>query len=317
VDYTVAAQPGEVTIAAEPGSAPVELEQHAAADEPPPPVAPQPGELSEREVDYTVAAQRGEVLRLGQPAVSADPDPEGPGPSSAPLKMAINAPTSRSSRTRSRRLARARASARAAAADSVASRAERFVGITYGGAGLFGGQRLSGAIAAHIDVSEPAGLDLEAHADASWGDRNLYSIVLLYGGGAFLHQCKKVGLLIDYTMEVEAVATGKVAEVVAYAREVGRAISAPCHGPTLIGTDNLANLSVRSGKGTRSKHFLRRYHVLMQRVAAGDVALRHVGDTQMAVDFGEFPSNVQSPFFRGRIGVPLHPSICDIPFLMG
>ena len=70
--------------------------EHVAADEPPPPLAPQPGELSEREVDYTVAAQRGEVLRLGQPAVSADPDPEGPGPSSAPLKMAINAPTSRS-----------------------------------------------------------------------------------------------------------------------------------------------------------------------------------------------------------------------------
>jgi len=83
---------------------------------------------------------------------------------------------------------------------------ERFVGIAYGSAGLSGGERLSGAIAAHIDMSEPAGLDLEAHADAPWGDRNLYGIVLLYGGGAVLHQCKKVGLLVDCTMEVEAVA---------------------------------------------------------------------------------------------------------------
>jgi len=136
---------------------------------------------------------------------------------------------------------------------------ERFVGITYGGAGLAGSQRLSGAIASHIDMSEPAGLDLE-NADASWGDRNLYGIVLLYGGGAVLHQCKKVGLTVDCTVEVEAVATGKANEVVTYAREMGRAIGAPCHGPTLIGTDNLANLSIGSGKGTplRSKHFLRR-----------------------------------------------------------
>ena len=42
-------------IAAEPGSVLVEPEQHVAADEQPPPLVPQPGELSEREVDYTVA----------------------------------------------------------------------------------------------------------------------------------------------------------------------------------------------------------------------------------------------------------------------
>jgi len=66
------------------------LEQHAAADEPPPPLAPQPGELSER--DYTVAAQPGEYPG---PAVSAvaDPDLEGPGPGGAPLEMVIYAPT--------------------------------------------------------------------------------------------------------------------------------------------------------------------------------------------------------------------------------
>jgi len=68
----------------------VEPEQHVAADEPPPPLAPQPGKLSER--DYTVVAQPGENP---EPAVSAvaDPDPEGSGPSGAPLEMAIYAPT--------------------------------------------------------------------------------------------------------------------------------------------------------------------------------------------------------------------------------
>ena len=164
---------------------------------------------------------------------------------------------------------------------------ERFVGITYGGAGLSASPRFLGAIAAHIDLSEPAGPALEAHADASWGDQNLIGIVLTYGGGAVLHQCKKTGLLVDCIMEAEAIATGKAAEVVTFAREVGRAIGAPYDGPTLIGTDNLANFSIGSGKGTppRSKHFLRRYHILVQRVAAGDVVMRHVGDTQMATDF--------------------------------
>ena len=157
----------------------------------------------------------------------------------------------------------------------------------YGGTGLSASSRFSGAIAAHMDLSEPAGPALEAHANASWGDRNLIGIVLTYGGGAVLHQCKKTGLLVYCTMEAKAIATGKAAEVVTFAREVGRAIGAPCDGPTLIGTDNLANLSIGSGKGTpsRSKHFLRRYHVLVQRVAAGDVVLRHVGNTQMAADF--------------------------------
>jgi len=188
---------------------------------------------------------------------------------------------------------------------------ERFVGITYGGAGLSASPRFSGAIAAHIDLSEPAGLALEAHADASWGDRNLIGIVLTYGGGAVLHQCKKTGLLVDCTMEAEAIiATGKAAEVVTFTREVGRAIGALCDGPTLIGTDNFANLSIGSGKGTpsRSKHFLRCYHVLVQRVAAGDVVLQHVGDTQMAADFltrSQPPSSSSAYATSSTCGRPL------------
>jgi len=79
-------EPEQHAAAAEPGST---LEQHAAAAEPRPPLAPQPGEPSER--DYTVAAQPGEDPGHAVSAV-ADPDPEGPGPSGAPLEMAINVP---------------------------------------------------------------------------------------------------------------------------------------------------------------------------------------------------------------------------------
>jgi len=104
-------------------------------------------------------------------------------------------------------------------------------------------------------------------------------------------------------MHTEAIASGKAAEVIYYAREIERAFGKPIErafgkpierafgkppaGPTLLGTDNMANLRVGSGVGapTSSKHFLRRYHTLKQRVAAGEVVLRHVSDTQMPADF--------------------------------
>jgi len=38
--------------------------------------------------------------------------------------------------------------------------------------------RLGGALAAHIDLDQRAPADLEAHADATWGDRNVYALVL-------------------------------------------------------------------------------------------------------------------------------------------
>ena len=49
----------------------------------------------------------------------------------------------------------------------------------------------------------------------------------------------------------------------------------------------MANQKVGSGLGcpTRSRHFLRRYHALKQRIAAGEVTLRHISDAQMPADF--------------------------------
>jgi len=98
--------------------------------------------------------------------------------------------------------------------------AEKHVGITYGGADLVGSPRLDARLAARIDLCEPAPRGLVvAHANSTWGDRNVYSLVLTYAGGAVLHQTKKILLIIDSLMEAEAVASGRAAEHVAYARE--------------------------------------------------------------------------------------------------
>ena len=161
---------------------------------------------------------------------------------------------------------------------------ERDVGITFGGART---TRLDGRIAANVDLWQPAPATLEGHADATWGDRCLYALILTFGGAAVLHQVKKIAMLVDSSMESESIGTAKAAEMIAYAREILRAFGTPPDGPTLIGTDNMSNLRVASTSScpTRSKHFLRRYEVLMQRVREGQVVLKHVPDINMPADF--------------------------------
>ena len=102
-----------------------------------------------------------------------------------------------------------------------------------------------------------------------------------------LHQTKKIALIVDSSMESEAIASSKAGEAVTYAREILRGLGIPASGPTLVTTDNLANQKVGSGLGcpTRSRHFLRRYHALKQRIADGDVTLRYLPDEQMPADF--------------------------------
>jgi hypothetical protein len=55
----------------------------------------------------------------------------------------------------------------------------------------------------------------------------------------------------------------------------------------LLTTDNLANQKVGAGVGcpTRSKHFLRRYYSLKQRITSNEITLRHVDDANMPADF--------------------------------
>ena len=136
-------------------------------------------------------------------------------------------------------------------------------------------------------MGTPAPAELEAHADATWGDRNIYALVITFGGAAVYHVTKKLALTLDSSMETEAIASSKAAEVIAYAREILRAIGTPPIAPTLIGTDNRANQLVGSGAScpSRSKHFLRRYHSLLRRVQEGECVIKHVPDADMPADF--------------------------------
>jgi hypothetical protein len=165
--------------------------------------------------------------------------------------------------------------------------AERDAGLTFGGVGLAAASRLEGSLRAHVDLDEPAPSDLEGHADATWGDRNVYGLILMFAGAAVLHQTKKIGLIVDSSMETEAIASGRGGEAISHAREILRGLGVARDGPTLLTTDNLANQRVGAGLGgpTRSRHFLRRYFALKQRLQRGEVTLRYTPDASMPADF--------------------------------
>jgi hypothetical protein len=189
----------------------------------------------------------------------------------------------------------------------------RHDGLTYGGAQA--GVSLESRVYGHIDLDGRPPAELDATADATWGaslpataiedlppvtslsqyaasgrelvSRDLYSQVITFGGAAVLHTTKKLALLTDSSMGNELAATSKVAENLAYAREVARAIGAAQLQPTQIGTDNKAHMQVamRRGGAARARHLLRRYIVLMQRIQDGECRIVHIPDPENPADF--------------------------------
>eukprot|EP00962_Isochrysis_galbana_P020658 scaffold6050_cov107-Isochrysis_galbana.AAC.2 len=94
-------------------------------------------------------------------------------------------------------------------------------------------------------------------------------------------------------MEAEAVASGRAAEHVAYAREVLRALGTPIDGPTLVGTDNLANMRVGSLAGcpSRSRHFLRRWLLTFSPNGAAQAERRSTPASATSATLGFTPND--------------------------
>ena len=163
----------------------------------------------------------------------------------------------------------------------------RHTGITFGGGGLSADSRLKGGIYADFKMSDGARAGLEAVADSTWAGDNVYALLLMYCGGCVAHLVKKMHLIVDSSMESEAVATGKCGEIVSYAREILRALGVPQRTPTFVGSDNKANALIAAGIAipSRSRHCLRRYLTFLQRLKRGEVEIGHVPDVENPSDF--------------------------------
>ena len=148
-------------------------------------------------------------------------------------------------------------------------------------------EAMRATITTSLDMTNAAPEELAALADATWGDDPVYGLILTAFGASIYHTLKRLHLLVDSSTESEAVATGKAGEMVEYAREVFRGLGIDMSAPTVVGTDNRANLLLSSGEGapTRMRHAIRRFKVFTQRVATGACVLIHTPDNVNAADF--------------------------------
>ena len=88
-------------------------------------------------------------------------------------------------------------------------------------------------------------------------------------------------------MHGEAIATDKASEITITARAVLTALGVPPSGPTFVGTDNKSNMLVanKAGSSSRSRHFLRLYVMMQQRISREEIAVGHIPDPQNPSDY--------------------------------
>ena len=166
----------------------------------------------------------------------------------------------------------------------------RHEGITYGG-NLNLRKTIKGGMYAQLDLADGAPSDIEVHGDATVDDRSVYAAAVTCNGGAVLHMVKKLSTASiindESSCENESVATSRCSHFAVYARAVATAFGMPPTAPTIVGTDNSANLTLSAGSATpgRAKHALRRWAAIRMRVASGACRVVKVDTDSMPVDF--------------------------------
>jgi hypothetical protein len=144
---------------------------------------------------------------------------------------------------------------------------------------------------AQLDLAEGAPSDIEVHGDATVDDSSVYAAAVTCNGGAVMHMVKKLSTASvindESSCENESIATSRCSQFAVYARAVATAFGMPPTAPTIVGTDNSANLSLSSGTATpgRAKHALRRWAAIRLRVASGACRVVKVDTDSMPVDF--------------------------------
>ena len=106
-------------------------------------------------------------------------------------------------------------------------------------------------------------------------------------GGAVITRTKRITVVVADSMEAERIASVKVTDIVEYLLTAEDNMGAAADEPVLVTTDNLPNQRVGSGEGSavRSRHTLKRYLLLQQRILSGQVKVRFVDDANNPADF--------------------------------
>ena len=139
---------------------------------------------------------------------------------------------------------------------------------------------------ADVKLEDGAPAELAAAADATFGTYDLVGYAVTYYGAVVDTNTKRVGVETESSQHNEAIASVKCANRVMYARTILCALGVPCAGPTTLLTDNKANMLVANdaGSSVRSRHFLRMYRLLQQRIESADIAVKFVSDAENPAD---------------------------------
>ena len=124
-------------------------------------------------------------------------------------------------------------------------------------------------------------------ADATWGSFELLAGMLTFNGAAVWHKVNRIAVECGSSQQGEAYASFKVADAATTARVILTALGVPPRGPTFIGSDNMAHVQVGNscGSSVRSRHFLKAYRIMQDRMRSDELSLGHVKDSENPADF--------------------------------
>ena len=163
----------------------------------------------------------------------------------------------------------------------------RYEGITFGGARLSTRVLLLGGMYCDLDIEKGAPAELEAMADSTNGLTPICAVAICYNGGLVAHAVKKLEGVIPNSCIAEMKGSTRASEHVEVARNVLTVFGRPQPEPTVLGTDNSANLSIAMGTATpaRVKPDLIKWASLKDRIRRKLVFMTKVATAVMPVDF--------------------------------
>ena len=138
-----------------------------------------------------------------------------------------------------------------------------------------------------LDLAEAPVSDLEAYADTTTGDLPVCAVAVKYNGGLVAHGTKKIEGVVPNSCISEMKGSTRVSEIIELAREALIVFGRAQDEPTLLGTDNSANLSIAMGTAVpaRSKPDLIKWAPLKDRIARKLVGMSKIDTAVMPVDF--------------------------------
>ena len=161
----------------------------------------------------------------------------------------------------------------------------KYRGLIYGRC-ADGKAELGGSMYADLQLEDGAPAELAASADSTFGTYDLIAYGLTYYGAVVDSCTKRVGVESEGSMHTEGIASVRASDRIMYARNILTVLGVPPTGPTLLVTDSKAGMLVinNSGSSARSRHYLRMYRILQQRIGNDHIRVKHVPDCENPAD---------------------------------